>query len=324
MKEVCWGIIGCGDVTEVKSGPAFQKVPHSRLVAVMRRNALAAEDYAKRHGVQKWYTDAASLINDPEVNAVYIATPPGSHAELAQLVSDAGKPCYVEKPMARNAQECQQMIAAFETHNLPLFIAYYRRALPHFKRVAEIIHSGELGELRQLTYDFSSSALLKPEDVIGWRYQPEISGGGLFWDLGSHVLDLLDFWLGPLNQASGHCLNISGNSPVEELVSMTALSESNVPIAATWNFISTESTDQVCLRFSKGVIRCSIFDSSSLEIEAIDKAPYTESFDLPENIQYPLILNIVESLRTGSPAVSTGLSASRTNGVIDAVAAGAQ
>ena len=78
-----WGIIGCGKVTELKSGPAFSKVEGSRLVAVMRRNAALAEDYAKRHNVPRFYSNADDLINDGEVNAVYVATPPGSHKEYA-------------------------------------------------------------------------------------------------------------------------------------------------------------------------------------------------------------------------------------------------
>jgi predicted dehydrogenase len=79
MEEIRWGIIGCGDVTEIKSGPAFNKVANSKLVAVMRRDSAKAADYAKRHHVPKWYDDASKLINDPEVNAIYIATPPLQH-----------------------------------------------------------------------------------------------------------------------------------------------------------------------------------------------------------------------------------------------------
>lgn len=105
---VNWGIIGCGNVTEVKSGPAFSKVENSRLVAVMRRNAALAEDYAKRHNVPKFYSKASDLINDPEVNAIYIATPPGSHMEYALEVIKAGKPVYIEKPMAVNYAECEK------------------------------------------------------------------------------------------------------------------------------------------------------------------------------------------------------------------------
>ena len=107
-----WGIIGCGDVCEVKSGPGFQKAANSALVAVMRRDGGKAADYAKRHGVPRWYDDAEALIGDPEVDAVYVATPPGSHLEYALRVAAAGKPCYVEKPMARTHAECRRMIGA--------------------------------------------------------------------------------------------------------------------------------------------------------------------------------------------------------------------
>ena len=98
---VRWGIIGCGNVTEVKSGPAFQNAEGSALVAVMRRHGELAADYARRHGVSRFYDDADRLVSDPEVDAVYVATPPGSHLEHALRACRAGKPAYVEKPMAR-------------------------------------------------------------------------------------------------------------------------------------------------------------------------------------------------------------------------------
>ena len=122
-----WGIIGCGKVTELKSGPAFSKVEGSRLVAVMRRNAALAEDYAKRHNVPRFYSNADDLINDGEVNAVYVATPPGSHKEYAIKALKAGKPVYIEKPMALNYGECLAINEAGRKYNLPVFVAYYRR-----------------------------------------------------------------------------------------------------------------------------------------------------------------------------------------------------
>ena len=105
-----WGIIGCGKVTEVKSGPAFNLANNSKLVAVMRRTGKLAEDYAYRHNVPKWYDNANDLINDPEVDAVYVATPPASHKDYALAVADANKIVYVEKPMALNYSECLEMI----------------------------------------------------------------------------------------------------------------------------------------------------------------------------------------------------------------------
>src|SRR5918997_410384 len=150
--EIRWGIIGCGDVCEVKSGPALQKAQGSRLVAVMRRDPAKAEDFARRHNVPRWYADADQLIADPEVGAVYIATPPGSHEELARKVAAAGKPCYVEKPMARNHAECVRMIAAFRAAARPLFVAFYRRRLPRFVKAKELIDAGRLGRVTGLVY----------------------------------------------------------------------------------------------------------------------------------------------------------------------------
>src|SRR5690554_2520017 len=129
---VKWGVIGVGIVCEVKSAPAMQLVKGSELVAVMRRDGEKAKDFALRHGVSKWYQDAEELINDPEVNAIYIATPPHAHAEMTRKAALAGKPVYVEKPMARTYQECQEMINCCNEAKVPLFVAYYRRALPNF------------------------------------------------------------------------------------------------------------------------------------------------------------------------------------------------
>ena len=147
MENVNWGILGCGDVCERKSGPPMYKTPHSALAAVMRRDAAKAADFARRHGVPKSYTDADALIADPGVDIVYVATPPDSHRELALKVLAAGKPVYVEKPMAMNHAECLDMIAAAERSGQRLFVAYYRRALPYFLKVKELLDSGAIGEV---------------------------------------------------------------------------------------------------------------------------------------------------------------------------------
>ncbi len=181
--KVRWGIIGCGDVTEVKSGPAFQKIKHSELTAVMRRTGELAKDYAVRHNVPKWYDNADELINDPEVDAVYIATPPGSHKEYTIKAAKAGKPVYVEKPMALNFTQCQEMIAACENSSVPLYVAYYRRAMPRFLKIKELLENNAVGEVRFIT---TTQFQKVSEDMIHsqklpWRVQPELAGGGLFF-----------------------------------------------------------------------------------------------------------------------------------------------
>jgi len=317
-----WGILGCGDVTEVKSGPAFNKVSGSRLVAVMRRNRAAAEDYARRHGVPNAYSDAEALIHDPEINAVYIATPPGSHAELALQVAAAGKPCYVEKPMARNTGECDAMINAFAKAELPLFVAYYRRALPQFRRMRDLIESKRFGALQQIDYTFANRAQHTDSEPTGWRFDPDVSGGGLFWDLGSHALDLFDDWGGPLDRVAGLMTNLSGRGKVEELVTMQAQCANGGLLSASWNFASSESIDRVTLRFEHASVHGSVFGPPELRIQRPGSDAEVEPFEKPENIQLPLIANVVAALQGRESALSTGLTARRTNRVIDAVARG--
>ena len=172
VERVRWGILGVGNVTERKSGPGFQLAERSELVAVMRRNAGLAADYARRNNVPRWYDDADELINDPEVDAVYVATPPDSHREYAVRVAQAGKPVYVEKPMARTALECEEMISACERAGVGLFVAYYRRALPRFATVKELIDGGRIGQLRSVSIRNERAAQVGGAGGGGWRVEP--------------------------------------------------------------------------------------------------------------------------------------------------------
>jgi predicted dehydrogenase len=218
LETVNWGIIGVGDVTEVKSGPAFYKSEHSSLVAVMRRNADKAADYARRHGVQKWYSNASELINDPRVDAVYIATPPDSHAAYAIEAMRAGKPVYVEKPMARNSAECQKMLEVSEQTGMPIWVAYYRRSLPAFLRAKELIESGEIGKPLMVVIKLHKQAAercLAKEDM-NWRVNSDIAGAGHFFDLASHQFDYLDFVFGRVTEVEGKAVNLGGLYAVED------------------------------------------------------------------------------------------------------------
>ncbi|QDU36105.1 1,5-anhydro-D-fructose reductase [Maioricimonas rarisocia] len=316
-QEIRWGMIGCGDVAEVKSGPGFQKANGSRLVAVMRRSGYRARDYASRHGVPRWYDNATSLIHDPEVDAVYIATPPGSHRDYALDVCAAGKPAYVEKPMARNATECREMVDAFKARNIPLFVAYYRRALPRFLKVQELVADGRLGTLTQVSYRYD-----RPEwpdlnrQQLPWRLQAVESGGGLFFDVGSHVLDILDFVLGPLGEVEGTAANRGGAYEVEDSVAMSFRTRSGIPGAATWNFSSCCSRDCLELTGTAGQLSLAVFGNSPVRLERDGRI---EEIDLPspEHIQQPMIQSIVNTLLGRGECCSTGESAARTAAVMD-------
>ncbi len=317
MKTIRWGIIGCGQVTEVKSGPAFQKVQHSELVAVMRRDGELAKDYAQRHSVPKWYDDADKLINDPDVDAIYIATPPYAHKAYTLLSAKAGKPVYVEKPMAMNFDECQEMIDACRSANVPLFVAYYRRALPHFLQIKEWIDSGLIGEPRSVTM-----ALYQPPyqqidpDNLPWRVIPELAGGGLLLDVGTHMLDLLDYFLGPIREIRGFASNQGGQYPAEDCVSGSFLFESGVHGVGIWGFNSFDRSDRTEIVGTKGKITYSMFTTDPVELTTETGTQQIPASN-PPHIQQPLIQTIIDALNGVGSCPSMGESAARTNRVID-------
>ena len=266
VERVRWGIIGVGNVTERKSGPGFRHAERSELVAVMRRNADLAADYARRNGVPRWYDDADELINDPEVDAVYIATPPDSHREYAVRVAQAGKPVYVEKPMARTALECQDMIAACDEAGAGLFVAYYRRAMPRFATVKELLDGGRIGQLRTVSIRNERPAPVGEGHREGWRVDPAISGGGHFVDLGSHILDLLDWLLGPVTRAAGVATNRGGRYLAEDLVTGVFSFRSGVEGVGVWNYDSFRDQDRVEIVGTDGALSFSCFAEEPLRL----------------------------------------------------------
>jgi 1,5-anhydro-D-fructose reductase (1,5-anhydro-D-mannitol-forming) len=278
MKPIRWGIIGCGDVTEVKSGPAFAKVPGATLVAVMRRTPALAEDYARRHGVAAWYSDAEVMVRDPRVDAVYVATPPAQHREYTLLAARHRKPVYVEKPMAMNHRECLQMIEACRAAGVPLFTAFYRRALPRFLAVKALVDDGSIGSVRAVNVSLSRR-LLAFEGPVPWRVDPAVAGGGLFVDLASHTLDLLDFILGPITTVVGEAANQGHRYLAEDIVTAALTFESGVRGTGMWCFTADRDTDRVEIIGSAGRVTFSTFDEAPVVLEAEKR---TESFAVPQ------------------------------------------
>ena len=322
MNKIFWGIIGCGDVTEMKSGPAFSKVPHSQLVAVMRRDADKAKDYALRHNVSKWYSNADELINDPDVNAIYVATPPQSHAEYAIKAMQAGKPVYVEKPMAAKYSECIQMNSVSAQTRVPLFVAYYRRSLPYFKTVKNLISAQSIGQLLTTSVRLH----LPPREcdlnpaTLPWRVNPEIAGGGYFYDMACHTLDMLDYIFGPITEASGVIANRAGLYKAEDTIVSSFKFENGMPGSGSWCFAANENSksDTIEIFGTRGKIIFSTFDFSPIKLETSGK---TEEFSPPnpQHIQQFMIEDIVNELRGEGKSPSDGISGARTNHVMDII-----
>jgi predicted dehydrogenase len=316
---ISWGIIGCGNVTEVKSGPAFNKVEGSRLAAVMRRNGSLAEDYARRHKVPKFYTDALDLINDDSVDAVYVATPPSSHMEYAIASIKAGKPVYIEKPMALNHAECMQINEASEKYGVPVFVAYYRRALPGFLKVRDLIETGSIGKVLHVMIQLFKAP--STEEIAGrlpWRVDPIISGGGHFFDLACHQLDWLDYLFGPVQEVRSIVMNQRGIYKAEDFVAAEFLFPDKIVATGTWDFsLSPESNrDIIEIYGTGGFISFSTFSFENIVF--INESGRKEFVnERPEHVQYFLIDNIVRALEGKGISPSTGISAARTSRVMD-------
>jgi predicted dehydrogenase len=322
MKEKIfqWGILGCGDVTEIKSGPGFRKASGSSVIACMRRDTEKAQDYAQRHDIPTWYDDADKLINDPQVQGVYIATPPQSHKDFTLQVAITGKPIYVEKPPAMNSAELEQMIEICKKYESPLFVAYYRRGLPLFKKIKTLIEQGKIGTPRSMILSIRESLPADIDTNLPWRLNPEISGGGLFMDLGCHQLDILDWILGPIKQARGFATNRAGKYKAEDGLAAAFEFESGVIGTGLWDFTVADEVkeDRVEIIGDRGKLVFSVFAHQHLLYEGQNGQ---EEWDLPnpEHVQQPLIQGIVDQLNGEGQCPSTGETALRTSLVIDSL-----
>lgn len=279
----------------------------------------------QRHGVPRFYSDVDSLLNDPDVNAVYVATPPGSHLELAKKVAKAGKPCYMEKPVARSAEEAQEMADMFAGAKLPLFVAYYRRAYPRYEQVRALLEDRELGELSEVRYTLRR----RSQPAANWRQDVATSGGGLFVDVGSHMLDLLDFLLGPLRNVQGTATRSRTAKPgaVEDTVSLSFEASHAAVGSALWNFRAAEEVEILEIVGDRAKLTLpDTMNGATIILDYADGSP-ARQWEVPPPtpaVQEPLICSIVDALRYGdvSRCPSSADSGVRASRYLDAALVG--
>lgn len=321
MKTISWGFIGCGEVTEKKSGPAFNEVPGSRVWAVMSRSAEKASSYARRHGIPKWYTDPQELIDDPAVNAIYIATPPSSHATFAIMAMKAGKPVYVEKPLAASYEDCARINRISEQTGVPCFVAYYRRYLPYFQKVKQIIKDGRIGNVTNVQIRFS----VPPRDLDyngnkPWRLQPDIAGGGYFYDLAPHQLDLIQDIFGIIVKAHGYCSNRAHLYEAEDSISACFLFDNGLPGSGSWCFVGHQSAKEDCIEVigEKGTLCFSVYNYDPITLITSEGA-ISITVPNPPYVQLPIIKAVIEDLQGIGLCDCRSISATPVNWVMDRI-----
>ena len=323
MKQINWGFIGCGEVTEKKSGPAFNEVEGSQVVAVMSRSENKARSYAERHHIRKWYTDAQELIDDPDVNAIYIATPPSSHATFAIMAMRAGKPVYIEKPLAASYNDCIRINRISEQTGVPCFVAYYRRDLPYFQKVKEIIENGTIGKVINVQIRFSVPPRdldYKNEKELPWRLQPDIAGGGYFYDLAPHQIDLLQNIFGVITRAHGYPANRAHLYKAEDTVSACFFFENGVTGSGSWCFVGHESAKEDCIEVigDKGSLSFSVFTYEPIVL-ITSEGKQSITVPNPSYVQLPMIKHVIEHLQGIGHCDCTSISATPVNWVLDRV-----
>jgi predicted dehydrogenase len=324
MKQLKWGFIGCGEVTEKKSGPAFSEVEGSSVEAVMSRTEQHARTYAVTHDIKKWYTDAQELIDDPDVNAVYICTPPSSHATYAIMAMKAGKPAYIEKPLAASYEDCLRVNRISQLTGIPCFVAFYRRYLPYFEKAKQIVMSGDIGDVLTVQIRFA----VPPRELdyqsgreMPWRLQPEVAGGGgYFYDLASHQIDLLQYWFGPIVEAEGFCQNMAGLYKVEDTFNACFRFGNGLTGSASWCFVAHESArrDRISIVGTKGKIVFSVFDYEPIVLDT-ERGQEQIIVPNPPHVQMGLIEKVVKHLKGEEICDCDSVSATPTNWVMDRI-----
>jgi predicted dehydrogenase len=210
------------------------------------------------------------------------------------------------------------MIAACQAARAPLWVGYYRRALPRFVKIKELIEAGAIGQPRSVT--ITLHRLVRPElfdpQNLPWRVVPELSGGGIFVDMGSHTLDFLDYLFGPIHTVRGVAVNQGGYYPAEDQVAGTFVFDSGVVGVGTWCFTTFQEVDQTEIVGTQGKISFASFQADPIKLTTLDGLQEFAVGD-PPHVHQPLIQTIVDELNGLGACPSTGASGARTTWVVD-------
>lgn len=315
---VTFGIIGCGDVTEVKSGPALQKIPGSRLKTVMRRDEEKLKSYAARHHVEHFTTDYLDILKDPAIDAVYIATPPYKHCFYTLEAAKYGKAVYVEKPMALTVQECREMIAACKAAGVPLFTAYYRRGMEKFVKLKALLSGGAIGAPRSFHYQFACP-VPEIDPNRAWLLDPDIAGGGLLYDVGSHMLDTLCFLLGDAAEVYGVSSNQSKAFAADDCHSAVLRLAGGVQGTVQLCFCAAERRDEAVIDGSRGSLRFSVMDNEPIALTAEGQTELV-AFAPAAHVQQGLLTRVVDTLLGQDTLESGGGYGLQTQELLEAIA----
>lgn len=317
--KIKWGFVGCGRVVEHKSGKAFNNVPNSCIYSILKRNLEKAREASQRFGAPNWFDNIDDLLKS-DIDAVYIATPPGLHLEQAIKCCNASKPVYIEKPLARNYTESKEIVEAFSNRKIPIYVGHYHRALPRFKKIKQLLDSGCIGKV--CAVDFYLNRIFSQEDADHtWLYNPILSGGGKFVDIAAHTIDIIIYLFGNIKNVNGFAINSGTGCPLEDNVAFTFCTENNIIGSAYFNLISNQKNDRMIVSGSEGTLEFSIHASDDIIVNNYNKHAQTFRISNPIIVEEPMIKTVVDDLlmRGCGECPCLGKDALQTYWVIDKI-----
>jgi len=322
--NICWGMIGCGDVTEVKNGPGLYLAEHSCLIGITNRTRSKAEDWVRRHGHGKVFDSVQELLADPDIDIVYIATTPDCHREYAIACAKAGKHCYVEKPIALSYQEAEAIRDAFSESGTRIFVAHYRRGMSRYKELRRLLKEGAIGKVRGL--QVLRTQTQKPEELMDdakkpWRVRKDISGGGYFYEANIHQLDLIDYLVGAAIDYRFTITNETGLYDSEDIVSLSMLTDQKVMVSGLWCYAAYEAMDRIQIFGDRGSVEFQYGkDTEPIHFHTVDKGHWDICPFVHPNIGTENIQDIINELLGCGTCHSTLEAAMRSLKITDAVA----
>lgn len=316
MTQVKWGIIGCGDIVRKRVAKAIQEDPRSDLIAVCRRNQSKLKEFCSTFGVSRAYSRAQDLISDPDIDAVYVATPVVLHRSQTIDAAQAGKHVLVEKPMALTAVECEQMETICQDAQVKLGVAYYRRFYPVVARMKKLIEQGTIGTPLSASAVTSSPFPFTPGDEGYWRARSELGGGGALMDIGSHRIDLFLDLFGPCTRVESFCDTLAADCETEDVASVLMQFDKGAHGLLQCFFGTSNEWDSFIVLGSDGRLSVDPLNKGLLIVEeGSDRR--SESLPPADNLHAPLIEDFSSAVLDDKCPVVTGEAGQAVNDVID-------
>ena len=295
MKKLRWGLIGCGDIAQKRVAPALRDSPQCDLIAVSRSQSQLLEPFARQFGAKKCYSDWREMLVDPEIDAVYIATPVDLHATQTIEAAEAGKHVLCEKPMGLNVDECDQMIATCRNRSVKLGVAYYRHFYPVIARIKSVIESGEIGHPVFVQINAFEWFNPQPDEPRFWLIKRDVAGGGPMFDFGCHRIEVLLDLFGGVRQVKAMMANALFEREVEDTAAAMFQFDRGTCAVLTVTHAAREPQDTLDIFGSGGSIHVPKLNEGKLFVTS-DPGQRVESHPAAQNFHAPLIEDFVAAV----------------------------